>query len=193
MHSRVIASFEGQQRVIGDFTPSESIRISGHDSTDFSMRTERHERVRDLLGSGSRFVLTGTAASLKKTVTVTVYDQFPRMAFFDVAYTNTGRSDLAVNGWTNQHYSISARAGTAAPAFWSYQSGSYREAAGLDSAAAGRLQAGKLLGHERARLRGWHSGCRCLAPDVGIGVGHLEMVPKQVSLPVTEPTRTTLP
>ena len=52
--------------------------------------------MRDLLGSGSRFVLTGTAASLKKTVTVTVYDQFPRMAFFDVAYTNTGGSDLAV-------------------------------------------------------------------------------------------------
>ena len=35
-------------------------------------------------------MITGTAGSLKKVEAVTVYDAFPRMAFFDVEYTNTG-------------------------------------------------------------------------------------------------------
>ncbi|PYT23235.1 MAG: hypothetical protein DMG57_32690 [Acidobacteria bacterium] len=127
MHSRVVASLAGRERVMGDLTPSEIIRISGNDITDFSLQRRRSEPVRDRLGSGTRTVITGTASSLRKTVAVIVYDRFPRMAFFDVEYTNTGMSDLPVNGWTNQHYSISASTSAAQRAFWSYQSGCYEK------------------------------------------------------------------
>ena len=44
--------------------------------------------------------MTGTAGSLKKVEAVTIYDAFPRMAIFDVEYTNTGTDDLQVGGWT---------------------------------------------------------------------------------------------
>jgi len=127
MHSRVVASLAGRERVMGDLTPSEIIRISGNDITDFSLQRRRSEPVRYRLGSGTRTVITGTASSLRKTVAVIVYDRFPRMAFFDVEYTNTGMSDLPVNGWTNQHYSISASTSAAQRAFWSYQSGCYEK------------------------------------------------------------------
>ena len=110
MHSRVVARFTGEEKVIGDFAPSEFVGIEGKDVAEFSLQDERREAVQDRLGRGSRTTLTGTAPSLKKTIVVTLYDTFPRMAFFDVAYTNTGSSDLAVSGWTNQHYSISAGA-----------------------------------------------------------------------------------
>ena len=56
-----------------------------------------------------------------------VYDAFPRMAILEAAYTNMGSSDLRVNGWTNQHYSIGAGGTAARPAFWSYPSGSYEK------------------------------------------------------------------
>lgn len=49
------------------------------------------------------------------------------MAFFDVAYSNTGTSDVAESSWTNQHYGIRARGSTARAALWSYQSGSYEK------------------------------------------------------------------
>src|SRR5215469_9641177 len=124
MHSRVVAVL-GQARVVGDFTPSEFISASGNEITDFRLQKQTREPVQDSLGAGFQTTITGTASSLRKTVAVTVYDRFPRMAFFDVAYTNTGTSDLPVSGWTNQHYSISAAASAAQPAFWSYQSGSY--------------------------------------------------------------------
>src|SRR5690348_16227896 len=129
MHSRVVAMLGGQERIIGDFTPSEFIRVGGRDITDFTLQGRLSAigsmRVHDRLGAGSATILAGTAPSLKKKVTVTVYDRFPRMAFFDVEYTNTGSSDLTVNGWTNLHYVISAPGSAAQPAFWSYQSGSY--------------------------------------------------------------------
>src|SRR5436190_3440845 len=92
MHSRVVATFAGQERAVGNFRPSESIGVSGNEIRDFSLQKQTREPIRDSLGAGFRTVITGTASPLKKTVVVTVYDQFPRMAFFDVEYTNTGTS-----------------------------------------------------------------------------------------------------
>jgi hypothetical protein len=111
MHSRVVALLGEHESPIGDFTASEFIRAAGSDVKDFSLGSHQRGPIRDRLGSGFRTVITGTAPSLKKVVTVTVYDAFPRMAFFDVEYTNTGTADLSVTGWTNQSYAISARSG----------------------------------------------------------------------------------
>jgi len=125
MHSRVVAKFDGGEKIIGEFTPSEYIRVAGADVTDFANPRSQRKPLHDKLGSGFRTEITGTAPSLKKTVTVTVYDEIPRMAFFDVEYTNTGAADLQVGSWTNQHYAIAAGASAGKPAFWTYQSGSY--------------------------------------------------------------------
>jgi alpha-galactosidase len=46
-----------------------------------------------------------------------VYDEFPGMAFFEVQYTNIGKSDLSVDGWTNHSYALTAPPGTAEPVY----------------------------------------------------------------------------
>jgi alpha-galactosidase len=186
MHTRVVALLGGKDRVVGDFTPSEFIRISGHDVTDFSLQGQKREPVRDKLGSGTRTILTGTAPSLKKTVTITVYDQFPRTAFFDVVYTNTGSSDLSVNGWTNQHASITAPASSAQPAFWSFQSGSYEKRPDWTLPLKPGFKQENFLGMNAPDYGGGTPVVDVWRPDVGIGVGHLEMAPKLVSLPVAQ-------
>jgi alpha-galactosidase len=185
MHSRVVATLGGQERVAGDFAPSEFIRISGHDLTDFSLQNQTHERVQDHLGTGSRTIITGTSPSIKKTVAVTMYDEFPRMAFFDVVYTNTGSSDLSVTGWTNQHYSISAPPSTAQPAFWSYQSGSYESRPDWVLPLKPGFKQENFLGMNATDYGGGTPVVDVWRRDLGIGVGHLEMAPKLVSLPVT--------
>jgi alpha-galactosidase len=131
-------------------------------------------------------VITGTAPSLKKTVIVTIYDSFPRMAFFDVAYTNTGSSDLSVNGWTNQHYDISASASAAQPAFWSYQSGSYEKRPDWVLPLKPGFKQENFLGMNASDYGGGTPVVDVWRRDVGIGVGHLEMEPKLVFLPVTQ-------
>ena len=187
MHSRVVALFGGNKLVIGDFTPSEFIRISGQDVTDFSLQGQKQEAIHDGLGSGSRTVITGTAPSLKKTVTVTLFDRFPRMAFFDVAYTNTGTSDVTVSAWTNQHYSISAAASAGQPAFWSFQSGSYEKRPDWVLPLKVGFKQENFLGMNASDYGGGTPVVDVWRRDVGIGVGHLEMAPKLVSLPVTQP------
>ena len=184
MHSRVVAVLGGQERAIGDFSPSEFIRVSGQDVTDFSLQHQKRESVRDQLGSGYRTALTGTAPSLKKLVTVTVYDAFPRTAIFEVTYTNTGSSDLSVSGWTNQHYSISAPVSAAQPAFWSYQSGSYRKRPDWVLPLEAGFKQENFLGMNASDYGGGTPVVDVWRRDAGIGVGHLEMAPKLVSLPV---------
>jgi len=186
MHSRVVAVWGGQERVIGDFTPSDFIRISGRAVTDFSLQDQKREPVRDRVGPGFRTVITGVAPSLRKVVTVTVYDAFPRMATFEVAYTNTGKDDLSVSGWTSQHYSISAPAADAPPAFWSFQSGSYEKRPDWVLPLKPGFKQENFLGMNASDYGGGTPVVDVWRRDGGIGVGHLEMAPKLVSLPVTQ-------
>jgi alpha-galactosidase len=189
LHSRVVALLAGHEHVIGDFTPSEAIAVSGRNVGDFSLQAQKRESVQDRLGSGSRAVLTGIAPSLKKTVSVTVYGAFPRVAIFDVAYTNTGSSDLSVSGWTNQHYFISAGGTAAQPAFWSYQSGSYEKRPDWVLPLKPGFKQENFLGMNASDYGGGTPVVDVWRRDAGIGVGHLEMAPKLVSLPVTQEDR----
>jgi alpha-galactosidase len=127
LHSRVVTKFEGREIAIGNLAPSESLTVAGKEICDFSLHDVKRESVREAMCAGQRVTLTGTAPSLKKIVAVTTCDEFPRMAVFQVQYTNTGDSSLSVDGWTNQRYSISAGQGNGEPVFWSYQSGSYEK------------------------------------------------------------------
>jgi alpha-galactosidase len=185
MRSRLVAILGGKEQVVGDFTPSESLRVSGKEIDDFGLERQKREAIQDRLGAGARTVLTGTASSLKKTVTVTVYDRFPRMAFFDVAYTNTGTSDLQVNGWTNQSYSISASASATQPAFWSYQSGSYEKRPDWVLPLKAGFKQDNFLGMNAPDYGGGTPVVDVWSRDVGVAVGYVEMAPKLVSLPVT--------
>lgn len=187
MHSRVVAVLGGHERVIGEFAPSESIRISGRQIEDFTLHKQTREPIRDRLGAGFRTTLTGTAPSLRKTVKVTVYDQFPAMAFFDVQYTNTGASDLPVNGWTNQHYLISSSTAGVPPAFWSYQSGSYEKRPDWVLPLKVGFKQENFLGMNASDYGGGTPVIDVWSRDVGLAVGHVELAPKLVSLPVAQP------
>src|SRR4029077_8455576 len=120
-----VAKFDGKATPAGDFAPSEFLTAAGSPIADFKLSGHKLENVRDTLGHGRRLPITGTSGGLQKTVVVTVYDEIPRMAFFHVRYLNHSDETLRVKGWTSNLFSITA-AGTDDPAFWSYQSGPYR-------------------------------------------------------------------
>jgi alpha-galactosidase len=189
LHSRVVAKFGGKEIPIGDFTPSESVTVEGEEISNFKLDNVKRGSVHDALGSGQRVTLTGTAPSLKKTVTVTTYDEFPEMALFEVQYTNTGNSGLSVDGWTNQRYSISAGQGGGEPAFWSYQSGSYENRRDWVLPLKVDFEQENYLGMNDTDYGGGTPVIDVWRRDVGIAVGHVELEPKLVSLPVAMPDR----
>src|SRR3984957_12868380 len=181
MHSRVVAKFEDGEHIIGDFTPAQSIQVSGADVKDFVLQSSK--------SSGKVTDIRGAAPSLGIHVAITIRDDTPRLASFQVENTNTGKTDLHVTGWTNQYYAI-ASAGSGQPAFWSYQSGSYEKRPDWVLPLKPGFKQENYMGMNQPDYGGGTPGVDVWRRDVGIAVGHLEMAPKLVSLPVTMPDAT---
>ena len=107
MRSRIVASLGGAPEVVlGPYTASETLMTSAGEVTDFVLEGREEQAVRDVLGAGRRVVLTGQAAGLRKTLTVSVYDDFPRLALFTVRYTNETPAAVQVKGWTSNRYAL---------------------------------------------------------------------------------------
>ena len=186
LHSRVIAKFDGKEIALGGFSPSESVTADGNPFQDFALTAHKTQTVRDEFGRGNRLSVTGTSGSLQKTVAVTVYDAFPRVAFVEAHYTNKGRETVRMASWTNGHYVVDAQ-DTREPAFWSYQSGSYRNRPDWVMPLKPGFKQDNFLGMNATDYGGGTPVADVWRRDVGIAVGHLEHAPKLVSLPVTMP------
>jgi alpha-galactosidase len=184
LHSRVIAKFDGTEIAIGGTSASEFITIASRPIKDFAI-SEHHE---EHLDGTRKYQISGTASSLKKTITVTLNDaEFPRMAVFEVQYANTGSADLEVNGWNNHAYSIDAGPRSQGPAFWSYQGGSYERRPDWVVPLKAGFRQENFQGMNASDYGGGTPVADVWRREAGIGVGHLEMAPKLVSLPVSMP------
>jgi alpha-galactosidase len=187
LRSRVVARFDKMETVMGPFTASETVTSADKLWTGFLQTSQRHERTKDSFGEGERLTVQGKIGTLTKTVSVTVYDDFPAMAFFDVQYTNTGTSKLAIKSWTNNAYTVNAQRGLRGPAFWSYQSGSYEKRPNWVLPLHTKFRQDNYQGMNADDYGGGTPVIDVWRRDVGIAVGHVEPRPKLVSLPVSMP------
>ena len=89
-----------------------------------------------------------------------------------------------MNGWTNQRYSINASTPAAQPAFWSFQSGSYEKRPDWVLPLKPGFRQENFLGMNAPDYGGGTPVVDVWCRDIGIAVGHVEMAPKLVSLPV---------
>ncbi len=189
LHSRIVAKFDGKATPVGDFGPSEFVATAASPIQNFNLTGHKFENVRDETGHGRRLSITGSSGGLQKTVVVTVYDEVPRMAFFQVHYLNQSEEALRLTGWTNNRYTMTA-AGSDEPAFWSYQSGSYRNRPDWVLPLKVNFKQENFLGMNATDYGGGTPVADVWRRDIGIAVGHLEHAPKLVSLPVAMPDAT---
>ncbi len=187
LRSRVVARFDKTETVMGPFTASETVTTAGKVSTGFLLTSHKQERTKDAFGQGERLTVEGKAGTLTKMVSVTVYDDFPAMAFFDVQYTNTGTSKLAIKSWTNNGYTVTAQRSVRTPAFWSYQSGSYEKRPNWVLPLHTNFRQENYQGMNASDYGGGTPIIDVWRRDVGMAVGHVEPRPKLVSLPVSMP------
>ncbi len=186
LQCRVISNLDGTSLVLGEFVPSEFIQADGKTINDFQYQEYSVTFVEDKIGKGQQYLISGVASNMLKKTTITSYYDFPTMLFFDVSYTNTGQSDLTVEGWTNNHYTLLAiPRSDDKPLFFSYQPGSY----GWDNDWLQPLNKGfereNYMGMNRVDYGGGTPVVDIWRPDVGLAVGHVELVPKLVSLPTS--------
>jgi alpha-galactosidase len=187
LRSRVVARFDKTEIVMGPFTASETLTTDGKLWTGFLLSSEKHGRTKDAFGEGERLTVEGKAGTLTKMVSVTIYDDFPAMAFFDVQYINTGTTVLAIKSWTNNAYEMNAQRNAGPPAFWSYQSGSYEKRPNWVVPLFTNFRQENYQGMNASDYGGGTPIIDVWRRDVGMAVGHVEPRPKLVSLPVSMP------
>src|SRR6185295_4903833 len=141
------------------------------------------EGVSDALGEGRRAILTGRSGTLVKRVSITAYAARPRFLFVQVRYTNEGPQPVSVLGFASHHYALAPGAGKE-PAFWSYQPGSYEKRPDWILPVPRGFTQRNFLGMNDSDYGGGTPVLDVWRRDVGLAIGHIELVPKQVSLPV---------
>lgn len=185
LHSRVVSRAGAAEVILGTMTPSETVTIGGKKYQDFQLADNSSTEGEDQIGRMKQYHIKATSSSLNKEVIITSYEDYPALLALQVTYTNTGDSELAVDGWTNLHYSISAvDGGGDAPPFWSYQGGSYGWGNDWVKPLRKGFRQENYMGMNHEDYGGGTPVVDVWRPDVGLAVGHLEMVPKLVSLPV---------
>ncbi len=187
LHSRVLAAFDGSPAAFTEWSASEYVAVGGVELKDFVLKKQDAGDVRDGLGKGRRQVLTGEAASLRKEVRATAYDDYPAAIVVEVRYTNIGHAPMKIERWTNNHYSVAARGQFTEP-FWSFQSGSYENRPSWVLPLKEGFKQDNFQGMNATDYGGGTPVADVWRRDGGIAVGHLELVPKLVSLPVAMPS-----
>jgi alpha-galactosidase len=190
--TRVVSTFEGRETPLGPYRASEYLTVAGKDVTDFAYVSDEERPIEDALGRGRRLTIVGRAEAegLEKTVTVDVRDEFPRLALVSTRYRNVGPMELKVGGWTSDAHALSAAGPAAKPPFWSFQSGSYPSRPDWVLPLQKGFAQENFLGMNGSDYGGGTPVVDVWRRDAGIAVGHAEVVPKLVSLPVAMPTRT---
>src|SRR5580658_2211172 len=188
LRSRVVALLGPKPKLLAPFSASETVIGAGVRAwSDFSLSASRRERVSDAFGAGERLSLTGKSGDLRKDVSVTIYSEFPSLAIFDVTYTNEGAARLAIRGWANHQFSLSATPVEHGPAFWSYQSGSYEKRPDWVVPLRAGFKQENFLGMNASDYGGGTPIVDVWRRDLGLALGHVEPGPRLISLPVSMP------
>ena len=143
---------------------------------------------RDEIGAGKQTTLTGTAGPLQKTVIVTTYDRFPGDGVLQgpVHEPGQGRYAGSPDGRTTTIRLPRAQDGSS-PAFWSYESGSYQRRPDWVMPLKAGFKQENYLGMNATDYGGGTPVVDVWRRDVGIGIGHVELTAKLVSMPVEMP------
>jgi len=183
LRSRVVATFAGET-VLGPFSDSETLLTAAGEVGGFALEGREEDAVSDLLGEGRRVTLVGRAGAVSKRVEVTAYSGRPRFLLVRVRYTNSGSAPIEVRGYTSHRYAFAPAREKKEPAFWSYQGASYESRPDWVLPVPPGFAQENFLGMNASDYGGGTPVVDVWRPDVGLAVGHAELVPKLVSLPV---------
>ncbi len=168
--------FQNSEVLVTKHNTVQNFRLSGNKKTDFS----------DGTGKGTNWVFSGKSVGypevITKNVSISVYENFPDWAFYKVQYINAGTEDVLVNKWINNDYGINTQNDT--PDFWSFQGSSTSARKDWILPINPNFYQKNFLGMNSSDYGGGIPVIDLWRKDAGIAVGHTEMVPKLVSLPV---------
>ena len=189
LHSRVVARRGSAAEPLTDFGPSETLRlVDGRRIDHFRLFDERSEGVEDVHGRGTRRILRGLASEgIEKKISIVLYDRHLGFALMSVAYRNPGAGPIGIDGWVNgAHILKPTRPG--AFDYWSFSGASYIDRRDWVQPLHQGFEQRNFVGMNAPDYGGGTPVVDVWRRDYGLAVGHVETVPKLVSLPITVTT-----
>lgn len=175
--------------VLTAMEPGEAIRLDGQRVVDrFLLIDQTRETVAGPHGAGHVHRLRGTAAGgIEKRVSVTFLDRYPGLALLNVQYRNVGATPLAVAGWQTATHDLLPHPDGA----WSFSGASYPDRRDWVQRVLPGSGQRNFMGMNASDYGGGTPVAVVWRRDVGLAVGHIDIVPRLVSLPVAaQPTGT---
>ncbi|SEK20448.1 alpha-galactosidase [Maribacter orientalis] len=184
LQTKISSNLPDTKALVSSFQPSENIEVNGNTIEKFEYQETKESTIDGAL-TGKQWVLQGLyedeGINILKTVRLTAYDSFPDLVSTQVTYVNTSSENLIVDHWSNNTYTIDSQ--NDAPPFWAFQGSSTSARSDwVRPLEAGYYQK-NFMGMNDSDYGGGIPVSSVWRKDVNIAVGHLALVPKQVSLP----------
>tara|TARA_R110000850_G_scaffold112512_16_gene226546 strand:+ start:736 stop:2826 length:2091 start_codon:yes stop_codon:yes gene_type:complete len=189
LQSKVFRKQNGQSTPLQkSFETSEYIVLESGTLGAFQAESYAVNAIQNDLGAGQEYVITGsTADGMEKQVTVSLYDNHPDTALMSVQYTNHTDESVRVLKWVNNHYRLTPSE-QSTPAFWSFQGASFADRRDWVQPVEPGYSQQNFMGMNSSDYGSGTPVSDIWTPDAGIGVGHVELTPKLVSLPINYAT-----
>ena len=133
------------------------------------------------IAGGRRHTLRATASGrIEQASTITFLDRYPGVAQIETTYRNTGPAPLAVAGWRAATWDVLPHKDGA----WTFAGASYPDRRDWIQPVKPGFEQRNFMGMNGSDYGGGTPVAVVWRPDGGLAVGHLETVPRLVSLPV---------
>lgn len=184
MYSTIKDKYQNSEPLMNKYFPSEQLILPNDSIKNFTLTnisTLNNNKSNGLVSEG---IYNDKNLKIKKELTVKFEDNFPGFIITKVKYTNLSKDTLAVVGWINNNYNILPATDTT-PSFWSFQGATYEDRRDWVKPINEGYYQENYMGMNASDYGGGTPISDIWRPDVGFGVGVLEMTPKLVSIPVT--------
>ncbi len=186
LRSRVLAVEGSAFQLLTDFEASEALQLADGSQLDrFPLVEQRGEPVDDAHGPGTRHVLRGVSdEGIEKEIRFVLYDRFPGFALLRVGYRNLGADAISIRGWVNGAHVLKPNADGGGE-YWSFSGASYEDRRDWVQPVRPGFDQRNFMGMNASDYGGGTPVVDVWRRDYGLAVGHVETVPKLLSLPLT--------
>jgi len=186
METRVNMSAPAVEPLMKEFSFSEYLVCRKFEAKQFIRKSVNEESINSGMGRGKKSTITGSfehdGYAIHKILEITVYDSFPDIALMQLKYINTGQRDIDVLKWVNNEYPVLSAGDT--PAFWSFQASSTHERSDWILPVDSAFFRKNYMGMNNTDYGGGIPVADIWRKDAGIAIGHVDLLPRMISLPV---------
>jgi alpha-galactosidase len=186
------ATMRSRISLLTTWAAAESLELKdGRRVDQFALRAQSRQRLDGPFGPGVQLRLVGVSdVNLEKTLEVALFERYPGFALYHVSYRNLAPQPLAIRRWTcaSLHLPPATMHGAApadsGPAFWSYCGSTHADRRDWVQPVRPGFQQPNFMGMEASDYGGGTPIVDVWRRDRGLAVGHLELTPTQVWLPL---------